>query len=65
MLKNKKYSVIFVNISHFLHPFAFLQSTVEGYYRGEGRFNNLKIKSKGYFNVTASKFETCNLIIEV
>lgn len=32
------------------------QSLVEGFYRGEGRFNNLKIKSKGYFNVTASKF---------
>lgn len=30
-------------------------STVEGYYRGEGRFNGVKIKSKGYFNVTASK----------
>lgn len=30
-------------------------STVEGYYRGEGRFNGLKVKSKGYFNVTASK----------
>jgi len=29
-------------------------STVEGYYRGEGRFNGLKIKSKGYFNVTAT-----------
>lgn len=28
---------------------------MEGYYRSEGRFNNLKIKSKGYFNVTASK----------
>ncbi|XP_031616969.1 uncharacterized protein LOC116336905 [Contarinia nasturtii] len=30
------------------------ESTVEGYYRGEGRFNGLKIKSKGYFNVTAT-----------
>lgn len=29
-------------------------STVEGYYRGEGRFNGLKVKSKGYFNVTAT-----------
>lgn len=32
------------------------QSTIEGFYRAEGRFNNLKIKSKGYFNVTASEY---------
>jgi len=29
-------------------------SIVEGFYRGEGRFNGLKVKSKGYFNVTAT-----------
>lgn len=33
----------------------FPQSIVEGYYKGEGRFNGLKVKSKGYFNVTGSK----------
>lgn len=31
---------------------------VEGYYRGEGRFNNIRIKSKGYFNVTGCKLAT-------
>lgn len=31
------------------------ESFVEGFYRGEGRFNNIKIKSKGYFNASASK----------
>lgn len=33
----------------------FPESYAEGYYHGEGRFNNLKLKSKGFFNVTASK----------
>lgn len=28
---------------------------VEGFYKAEGRFNNLRIKSKGFFNITASK----------
>lgn len=31
------------------------QSMVEGYYKGEGRYNGLKIKSKGFFNITAGK----------
>lgn len=34
----------------------FPESYAEGYYHGEGRFNNLKLKSKGFFNITASKF---------
>jgi len=32
----------------------FPESYAEGYYSGEGRFNNLKLKSKGFFNITAS-----------
>lgn len=35
----------------------------EGFYKGEGHFNGLKIKSKGYFNVTASKFWSENWTI--
>lgn len=31
------------------------QSIVEGYYKGEGRFNGMKIKSKGFFNITAGE----------
>lgn len=41
------------------------QSFVEGFYRGEGRFNNMKIKSKGYFNVTASKFHRTIFLLSV
>lgn len=29
---------------------------LEGLYKGEGRFNDFKMNSKGYFNVTMSKF---------
>lgn len=29
--------------------------STEGYYRTEGRFNNIKIKSKGFYNVSAGK----------
>lgn len=29
---------------------------VEGYYRAEVRFNDMDIKAKGYFNVTACKY---------
>lgn len=28
---------------------------VEGFYRGSGHINNLKLKAKGFFNLTASK----------
>lgn len=30
-------------------------TSTEGYYRTEGRFNNIKIKSKGFYNVSAGK----------
>lgn len=29
---------------------------VEGYYKGEGRFNNFKLNAKGYFNISFSKY---------
>lgn len=32
------------------------ESIAEGSYRGEGRYKNFKMKTKGYFNVTASRF---------
>lgn len=37
------------------------QSYMDGFYRGEGRFNDIKVKSKGYFNVNASKIEFIDL----
>lgn len=69
MIQNLLYAFVFIEIDvcfrtkitkdHISAMFkAYVpQSFVEGYYRGEGRFNNLKIKSKGYFNVTASKLQ--------
>lgn len=34
----------------------------EGLYKNEGRFNNIRIKSKGYFNVTARK---CSCLLRI
>lgn len=33
----------------------FPQIFMEGYFKGEGRFNSIKLASKGYFNNTMSK----------
>lgn len=35
----------------------FPEMMAEGLYKAEGRLNNMKIKSKGFFNISASKMK--------